>query len=232
MTVARYKDLCIDANDNRRLADFWARALGLAAAADNPFVLLGDRAEKTVWINSVPEERTVKNRVHLDVATAAVADLEKLGATVLTPESDSQHWTVMADPEGGEFCAFVRDTVPSYRPFEIVVDAADPQAQARWWAGVIGGDVGHDETKPWWWLENVPGSPFVYWVFNPVPEPKTVKNRVHWDVTADELQHVLDAGAVLQRERDDEIGWHICTDPEGNEFCVFLPAPAEGEGAA
>ncbi len=232
MTVARYKDLCIDANDNRLLAEFWAHVLGLAAPADNPYVLVGDRPERTVWINRVPEEHTAKNRVHLDVATAAVSDLERLGATVQTPESDSQQWTVMTDPEGGEFCAFVRETVPSYRPFEIVVDSADPRAQARWWAGVIGGDVGHDDAKPWWWLESVPGSPFQYWVFNPVPEPKTVKNRVHWDVTADELQPVLDAGAGLQREHDDEIDWDICTDPEGNEFCVFLPAPAEGEGAA
>ena len=48
----------------------------------------------------------------------------------------------------------------------------------------------------------------------------------------DHQQPVLDAGAGLQRERDDEIDWDICTDPEGNEFCVFLPAPAEGEGAA
>jgi len=54
-----------------------------------------------------------------------------------------------------------------------------------------------------------------------VPEPKTVKNRIHWDVTAPALQPVLDAGAKLLRPKDGEIGWHVCADPEGNEFCMF-----------
>lgn len=232
MTVARFKDLCIDANDHVRLAEFWGHVLGLSTVADRPGLLVGDRPEKSVWVNQVPEARTVKRRVHLDVATAAVADLEKLGATVLVPESATQHWTMMADPEGNELCAFVRETVPSYKPIELVVDCADPEAQARWWAGVFGGEVRHDDEHPWWWLENVPGLPFGYWVFHPVPEPKVVKNTVHWDVTADELEPVLALGASLQRAQDDEIGWHICQDPEGNEFCVVLPKPAEGEGAA
>lgn len=232
MTVARFKDLCIDANDTGVQTEFWAQALGLAPHAEHEHWLIGDQPEKTIWINTVAEPKTAKNRAHLDLAVGSIAELEKLGATVVSPETDEQHWTVMADPEGGEFCAFVRDTVPSYRPFEIIVDSADPESAARWWGGVFGGDVTHDEDKPWWWLEEVPGSPYLYWVFNPVPEPKTTKNRVHWDVTADALQPVLDAGAVLIRPADDEIGWHICADPEGNEFCVFLPAPAEGEGAA
>lgn len=232
MAMGRFKDLCMDAVDARRLAEFWGHVLGLSQPSDDPAKLVGDRPEKTIWINRVPEHKTVKNRLHLDVATASLEDMERLGATILVPESDELHWTMMADPEGGEFCAFIRDTVPSYKPFEIAVDSADPEQQAHWWAAVIGGEPKHDERTPWYWLENVPGSPFSYWVFNPVPEPKTVKNRTHWDISADELQPILDHGAKLLRARDEEIGWHVCADPEGNEFCVFLPSPAEGEGAA
>jgi hypothetical protein len=57
-------------------------------------------------------------------------------------------------------------------------------------------------------------------VFGAVPEPKTVKNRIHWDIwgITDEL---LAAGATLLRGRDDEISWDVLADPEGNEFCVF-----------
>lgn len=231
MTAARFMDLCIDAVDARAMAEFWGHVLGLSQPADDPEKLIGDRPEKTVWVNRVPEPRTVKQRVHLDVATAAIAHLEKLGATVVVPVSDKRHWTVMADPEGGEFCAFVRDEVPAYKPFELVVDSTDPESQARWWAAVLGGKVGHGE-QPWWWLENVPGLPFSYWVFNPVPEPKTVKNRIHWDISADAAEPVLEAGATLLRAPDDEIDWYVCADPEGNEFCVFLPSPAEGEGVA
>jgi len=219
MTVARFKDLCIDANASSPMVTFWSKVLGLTVPADNPTVLLGDTPEKTVWINAVDDRRTAKNRVHLDVHTASIDDLVAAGATV---QAEHPHWTVLTDPEGGEFCGFVRERVPAYRLMELVVDSADPKAQAEWWAGVVGGEVGKSADDPWYWLEKVPGLPFAYWVFVPVPEPKTEKNRVHWDVTAPELQPVLDAGATLLRPKDDEIGWHICAAPEGNEFCVFV----------
>ncbi|TCC42160.1 VOC family protein [Kribbella speibonae] len=226
MSVARFKDLCVDVASPSGMAAFWGQAIGLTVPADNPNVLVGDLPEKTIWMCKVPEPKTVKNRVHLDVITGAVADLERSGATVLSPETPDQQWTVLTDPEGGEFCGFVRETVPAYRLMELIVDSADPEAQARWWANVVGGDFSSREGRPYHWLENVPGLPFRYWVFNPVPEPKTVKNRVHWDVTAPALQPVLDAGATLLRPKDDEIGWNVCADPEGNEFCVFLPPEA------
>lgn len=226
MSVARFKDLCVDVSCPSAMVAFWGRVLGLTSPADNPNVLVGDVPEKTIWMCQVPETKTVKQRVHLDVQTGAIDDLLREGATVLTPATDEQHWTVLEDPEGGEFCGFVRDTVPAYRLLELVVDAVDPEAQARWWSGVAGGDFCSKPGTPYYWLENVPGLPFQYWVFVPVPEPKAVKNRIHWDVTAPALQPVLDAGATLLRPKDDEIGWHVCADPEGNEFCVFLP-PAE-----
>ncbi|ADB34520.1 hypothetical protein Kfla_5510 [Kribbella flavida DSM 17836] len=224
MSVARFKDLCVDVNCPSVMTAFWGQVLGLTPPADNPEVLVGGRPEQTIWINKVAEPRSVKQRVHLDVHTTAIEELEKLGAKVQSPISDEQPWAVMEDPEGGEFCGFVRDSAPEYRVMELVVDSAEPERQARWWAEVVGGDVAHDEGKPWCWLENVPGMPFKYWVFVPVPEPKTVKNRIHWDVTADALEPVLAAGATLLRPKDGEIGWHVCADPEGNEFCVFLPS--------
>jgi hypothetical protein len=223
MTIARFKDLCVDVSSPSEMVAFWGRVIGLTAPADNPNVLVGDAPEKTIWMCKVPETKTVKNRVHLDLITGAIEDLEREGAKVLIPASQDQQWTVMTDPEGGEFCGFVRDTVPAYRLMELIVDSAEPEKQARWWAGVVGGDFMSRPGTPYFWLENVPGLPFRYWVFVPVPEPKTVKNRVHWDVTAPALQPVLDAGATLLRPKDDEIGWHVCADPEGNEFCVFLP---------
>jgi hypothetical protein len=227
MAIARFKDLCVDVTNPSAMTAFWGRVLGLTSPADHPDVLVGDVPEKTVWINKVPEPRTVKQRVHFDVITAAVADLEAQGATVQVPETDDQHWTVLTDPEGGELCGFVRETVPAYRLLELVVDSAEPEQQARWWAGVLGVEPKSRPGAPYHWLEDVPGLPFRYWVFNPVPEPKTVKNRIHWDVTAPALQPVLDAGATLLRPKDDEIGWHVCADPEGNEFCVFLPPTEE-----
>ncbi|MBA2716656.1 MAG: VOC family protein, partial [Propionibacteriales bacterium] len=60
-----------------------------------------------------------------------------------------------------------------------------------------------------------------------VPEPKTVKNRIHWDVKVASPDDLVNAGARLLRERDDEISWYVLADPEGNEFCAVTP-DAEG----
>jgi hypothetical protein len=61
------------------------------------------------------------------------------------------------------------------------------------------------------------------WI-NPVPEPKSVKNRMHVDVVGDKAE-LLSLGATMVRARDEEIEWDILADPEGNEFCVFAPQP-------
>jgi predicted enzyme related to lactoylglutathione lyase len=72
--------------------------------------------------------------------------------------------------------------------------------------------------------DEVPGMPFSF-DFVPVPEPKVVKNRVHWDVAAADLDPLLDAGARLLRGPTEQDGFSVLADPEGNEFCVF---PDEG----
>jgi hypothetical protein len=77
----------------------------------------------------------------------------------------------------------------------------------------------HNEGQPWSWLTGVPGMPFESWVFQPVPEPKTVKNRIHWDVYGD-VEDLLARGATRLWEMP---RWTVLADPEGNEFCVFPP---------
>ena len=214
-----FKDLCIDATDPEVLARFWAAALGLRAEpTGGDFRLVGVAPEHTLWVNKVPEPRSVKQRVHIDVHVAAVSDLIKLGAVIVDA---AQPWTVLADPEGGELCAFVRepDALPDYRIYEVVVDAADPVTIASWWAERYNADVCHDQDRGFSWIDEVSGMPWPM-VFQSVPEPKTVKNRIHWDVWG-ETATFLTAGATLLRGRDDEIGWNVLADPEGNEFCVF-----------
>jgi len=130
----------------------------------------------------------------------------------------------MADPEGGEFCAFLRPAaeLPDYRLHGLAVDCADPERLARWWADRFGCDVLDNDGEGWFTLEDVPCMPITTMDFAPVPEPKTVKNRIHWDVRGLRMDFES-AGATLLRERDDEISWDVMADPEGNEFCVFDP---------
>jgi hypothetical protein len=226
MALVTFKDLCMDASDAPALAAFWGRALGLRAdsAGAPDMVLRGSTPEHTIWVNQVPERKTVKNRVHLDVHTGDVAALTAAGATV-APEQGFR-WTLMADPDGQEFCAFLRDPVPAERLYEVAVDCADAAAQAAWWGSLFGVGAMSEPGVDWWWLENVPGAPFESLVFVPVPEPKAAKNRIHLDVTSADGAAVLAAGATMLRRSTDgpaepDRVWDVLADPEGNEFCVF-----------
>jgi catechol-2,3-dioxygenase len=106
----------------------------------------------------------------------------------------------------------------------IAIDCADAPSLARFWADVLGRQVAEDSTS-----EHVvllagggdTGWPLI--VFNKVPEPKVVKNRVHLDLISDtfdaETERLLSLGA--QRLRDlqrDKSRWTTFADIEGNEF--------------
>jgi hypothetical protein len=221
MGIAEFKDLCVDAGDVARIGEFWAAALGRdwKVQDDGDGVLTGATPRHRIWVSGVPEPKTVKNRVHFDIYAASLADLEALGATVV---ERFPRWTVMADPEGGEFCAFLRDDDPAERLHGLGVDCAAPGPIARWWGGVFGVKV--IDNGDWFTLDGVPGTVSMTMDFSKVPEPKTVKNRIHWDVTvrsAAGVQSLVAVGATLLREPDNEIRWHVLADPDGNEFCVF-----------
>jgi hypothetical protein len=220
MALARFRDLCIDAVDVEVMSRFYADLLGLELEeGPRGGRLTGPTPQHTIWVNQVAEPKTVKQRVHLDVH--ATSDHIE-GATPISAPGEFR-WRVMADPEGGELCVFTRDEVSAYRLYEVVVDSADHVAQAAWWGEVL--DVApQDSGEEFAWLEEVPGMPFECLVFGDVPEPKTVKNRIHWDVQVDEpdaLEELVRRGARILREPDDDIDWFVLADPEGNEFCVF-----------
>ncbi|MEO6470656.1 MAG: VOC family protein, partial [Aeromicrobium sp.] len=168
-----------------------------------------------------PEPKTVKHRIHLDVFAHSLDEFSD--APRLSGDGQFD-WRVIADPEGGELCVFTRDKPPAYKLKDLVVDAADPVAIAQWWGDVMGGKVVHDDGYSY--LDKVPGVPFDDIDFLPVPEPKTVKNRIHWDVTLEgdtTIDDLVAKGATVIRAQDDEDHWTVMADPEGNEFCVFAP---------
>jgi hypothetical protein len=118
--IARFRDLCIDANDPALVGGFWATLLGRPAEdagqgeGRSRDVLLRPGADggPGIYVNGVPEPKTVKDRIHLDVTLEPgqeIADLLRLGATVLV-EPGEVRWWVLADPEGNEFCAFLPES--------------------------------------------------------------------------------------------------------------------------
>lgn len=219
--LASWKDLCIDAVDPRRLGRFWGGALGLEQEPldDGDVRLHGPTPQDTVWVNTVPEPVTVKQRVHIDVRHD-VGQLVALGAEVV--DDRSFRWVVLKDPEGGELCVFEpRDDRPR-GPYELVIDTDDdPLTLAGWWGRLLGCEPQLDEDGGWAWIEGITDCPFEAIVFVPVPEPKTVKNRIHVDLTTPDVGAVLAAGASVLRQPDNEVRWHVLADPVGNEFCAF-----------
>ena len=219
--MARFKDLALDTDDQATSVEFWAAVLGLDADLRDPGEpqpLRGSVGEATVWVNVVPEPKRQqdKTRAHLDVYATSVEEVISLGAE---PVAEHPRWTVLRAPDGLELCVFVRESVPAYRMYELVLDCADPAAQALWWGERFGVPAETEPNVDWWWITGA-GMPFEGMVFNGVPEPKRVKNRLHWDVWGS-VEEFTAAGATMVAPRTDDRGWDVLADPEGNEFCVF-----------
>lgn len=106
---------------------------------------------------------------------------------------------------------------------QTIIDARDPAALGRWWQHALGWvavseDPDEFEIRPA--SDRLPGLLFVA-----VPEPKTVKNRLHLDFRPDdrdaEVERMLALGATRADIGQGEESWVVLADPEGNEFCIL-----------
>ena len=113
MTSSTVFGISFDTRDAAMVAQFWAAALGRQVAdganAHDAVVLASDlfSAGPRLAFHQVPEDKTVKNRVHLDLVTTDLDGesdrLTSLGATVVNTISGEARWITFADPEGNEF---------------------------------------------------------------------------------------------------------------------------------
>ncbi len=115
---SKFTELIVDCADPSRLAAFWAAALGWqpTGSYDEGVEIAGPPGSgaSLVFIR-VPEAKTVKNRLHLDLRPddqdAEVERVIARGATRADVGQDgSESWVVLADPEGNEFCILRRLT--------------------------------------------------------------------------------------------------------------------------
>ena len=114
MTIS-FAHITFDAVNAQVLSSFWSAALGQAVdeGADVWFASVNFRpggGTGPAWLfTQVPESKTAKNRMHLDLLcedrVAEAKRLVALGATKVREVDEWDHqWTVMSDPEGNEFC--------------------------------------------------------------------------------------------------------------------------------
>jgi predicted enzyme related to lactoylglutathione lyase len=106
----------------------------------------------------------------------------------------------------------------------LVVDAEDPARLARWWAEALGYQIVYeqpDEVEIRRRPDELPALIFV-----PMPQAKTVKNRLHIDLRpadqAEEVERLVNMGARhVDVGQPDDVTWVVLADPEGNEFCIL-----------
>ncbi|SHN05324.1 Catechol 2,3-dioxygenase [Actinacidiphila paucisporea] len=147
--TSRFTELVIDCHDPQRLAAFWCEVLDFTVLDSSegkveigswePTVeaVRGGQMPPTLLFIRVPEGKTVKNRLHLDVSPIdagtddEVARLLGLGATRvdLGQEGRARSWVVMADPEGNEFD--VLRTLAPTSPLEQTEEGASTDAVGR-----------------------------------------------------------------------------------------------------
>ena len=122
--TSKLTDLAIDCADPQGLARFWCSVLDYEVQDeddDGAVVTIGPRmvpegknhhvpVPPTLTFGRVPEGKTVKNRVHIDVNPSdreqdeEVRRLLELGARHADVGQGNESWVVLADPEGNEFC--------------------------------------------------------------------------------------------------------------------------------
>jgi predicted enzyme related to lactoylglutathione lyase len=244
--AVRLVQIAMNAQDDSALGRFWAQALGWGMSSEEPGVTnlepvgfaYPSPVAVCIDIIRVPEPKTVKNRVHIDLATTSaahqadlIARLQSLGATAADIGQGDVPWTVLADPEGNEFC--VLEPHPVYQDTgpiaEVVADCADPRTMVRFWGQAMDWAV-HKVTDDHALMRSAQGvGPYL--VFRRTPDVKTVKNRVHFDLAPypgdDQTAEVARLRALGATDIDvgqgDDVPWACLADPEGNEFDVLTP---------
>ncbi|OLF16858.1 VOC family protein [Actinophytocola xanthii] len=238
----RLVNMVVDAADPDALAGFWSELLGWRTEGSLPGEVDVIAPEDDGWrmdlvFVPVEEPKAVKNRVHLDLASASpdqqMAILDRalaLGARRADVGQRNVPWFVLADPEGNEFC--VLEPRPEYTDTgavaAVVAAALAPERLAEFWSAATGWPVARasgavvslrdpDGRGPW--LE-----------FVRTAEPHAVKNRVHLDVApfadgavAVEVERLSALGARPADIGQGDVPWTVLADPEDNEFCVLTP---------
>jgi predicted enzyme related to lactoylglutathione lyase len=240
--TTRLTTLCFDATDPLRLARFWAAALNwdihdetqpeieLLPTDDTPFGLL---------FLPVPEPKVGKNRIHLDLVsespdhqTEMVDRLLAQGASRIDiGQGAAVHWTVLADPEGNEFCVVRRGEFLATTGLlgSVVFEPAAYPAVGRFWSEATGWPVVYDEDGDLAIRAPDGRGPFI--TFGPpVPATKASKNRLHLDIApppggdqAAEVERLTKLGARPVDIGQGDVSWVVMADPDGNEFCVLTP---------
>lgn len=235
--------VAFDAEQPRAVARFWAELLGWEVTVDRP-----DRAEvaapdpdaSDVALTFLPtrEPKSGKNRIHLDLSArspehqrAQVDRALALGARPIDIGQGAVPWSVLADPEGNEFCVLEprAQYVDTGAVAAIVVDTQDPARSARFWSTAAGWPLTHSETHFAGLRSATQQGPWLEFLHS--PDAAREPGRLHLDVItfpgddpAAEVARLTAAGALpLRPSASHQNPPTMLADPETTEFRLHQP---------
>ncbi|QLY32997.1 VOC family protein [Nocardia huaxiensis] len=242
-----------DSVEPRTVAGFWAELLGWEVTVDRPGqvdVAAPDPDGLDVALTFLPARHAAagsagtggaaKNRMHLDLSSRSLDHQRvqvdralSLGARRLDIGQNGVPWTVLADPEGNEFCVLEprEHYVDTGAVAAIVVDTQDPLRLARFWSAASGWPVTHDSAR-YAGIRSATGQgPWLE--FLRTPEAMGERSRLHLDLIAFPSDDPAEEAARLQAAGASPINLApppahapvvVLADPETNEFCLLRAA--------
>ncbi len=230
MSELIFDSIAVDCPDAIALASFYSEFLGAENRGDF-FYLPGGMVE--VWFQQVEDYRAPTwptqergQQVHFDITVpdieAAIERAEELGAR-LTERRNGYHYPILLDPAGHPFCLIAgpENAAPTIQSY--VIDCDDSPALARFYQGLVGGEIRGQSD----WVDIVrPGDVGLSFQevdgYQPPTWPTQERGQqIHIDFhTSDRQEHVHRAGELGAERLEVNKGFTVMLDPAGHPFCI------------
>jgi len=238
--TSRLIQLCIDANDPLGLARFWAAALRWKIAdesAEEVSLRPTDGTSFELLFLPVPEAKSEKNRIHLDLTTRSLEDQADTVAMLIDlggrhvdvgQTADDAH-VVLADPEGNELCVIepTNNFLATCDRLGSITCDGSPEV-GHFWSQALDWPLVWDQDGETAIRSPDGTGPFITW--GPPVVPKRAKNRLHLDIAPPlggdqqaEVERLTSLGARTVDVGQVDVSWVVMADPDSNEFCVLTP---------
>lgn len=235
MSVVEFVGVRLDAHDVDRIAAFWADILGWRRQAQPDgaiAVVPGDRSGCPLLVTAGDTPKHGQNRIHFDLTTGSAQAMQDLVARALelgaanadVGQSADEPHTVLADPEGNEFCVIPPESTFLADTGAIgAVNCDGSQAVGYFWSTVLGWPLvwdQDDETA----IHPPSGGSKLTWSGPPLM-PRSGRDRLRFELAALEpleavVANLLSMGATLSNAPTPERA--LMHDPDGNEFSIVV----------
>jgi predicted enzyme related to lactoylglutathione lyase len=241
--TSRIVALRLDANDPRRMAEFWAAALGWDIAEHDDEIALTptDDTGFIVVFEPTAVEKTVQNNIHLDLTTTSSEDqrnsVDRLvhagGRHVDIGQRAEEGHVVLADPEGNEFCILEPNSnFLAGCPRLGAINADGTRRTGLFWSRVLGWPLIWDQDEETAIRSPHGTGPVIQWSGPPLMH-KHGRNRLHLAIAPVEhldqrevVTWLIGLGATRIDTEPGDVRGVVMADPDGNEFCVLNPRTA------